>query len=190
MARVGLGLATACIVWAVPVQAAETRSFDIAAQDLEAALDAFAVTSGKEVIASSEVLEGRRASAVKGEFSSDQALARLLAGTGLHFELVGGVYVVSRYATRGSAGIGAASEIVVTGTRIRGGEIASPRITIDSETMKNQGLATLSEAATTIPQNFAGGQIPLSVSMCRRRVGSTSGAVLRSTCAASAVMRH
>lgn len=157
MTRMGLGLAATCIVWALPAQAAPIQSYDIAAQDLEAALDAFAAISGREVLASSEILAGKRGNAVRGDLSPVEALTRLLEGTGLRFELVDGAYVIKALAREPAL---ADAEILVTGTRIRGAVIASPRITLRSEDMKDQGLATLTEAARTIPQNFGGGQNP------------------------------
>lgn len=68
MARTGLGvgfasgMAACCLVWAIPAAAAPARSYDIAAQDLAAALDAFAAASGREVVAASPVVAGRQAS--------------------------------------------------------------------------------------------------------------------------------
>jgi len=162
MVRMGMGVAAAAIVWAAPGLAQTAQSYDIAAQDLGGALEEFAVTSGREVVAPSEVIAGRRGNAVKGTLTAEAALERLIAGTGLRYEIVDGAFVV-RGGERSPAV--AASEsgsdgIVVTGTRLRGSAVASPRITLRAETMRDQGLATLTEAARTIPQNFGGGQNP------------------------------
>ena len=51
-------------------------------------------------------------------------------------------------------------EIVVTGTRIRGGTTASPLVTIDAAQFREEGFADLGEVIRSIPQNFAGGQNP------------------------------
>lgn len=57
--------------------------FDIPAQPLEAALFKYGETSLMPALYPSELVRGLRASAVKGRFSSEEALRRLLAGTGL-----------------------------------------------------------------------------------------------------------
>ncbi len=51
-------------------------------------------------------------------------------------------------------------DIVVTGTRIRGAEIASEVITIDQQTIIAAGQIDLGEAIRSLPQNFGGGQNP------------------------------
>lgn len=56
---------------------------DIAAQDLPLAIAEFGRETGCEVVLSPEVARGKRASAVSGAYAPDEALARLLAGTGL-----------------------------------------------------------------------------------------------------------
>ena len=56
---------------------------DIAAQPLDAALAAYAQTTGMAVLVASRVTAGRRAAAVQGWYAPQDALSRLLAGTGL-----------------------------------------------------------------------------------------------------------
>jgi outer membrane receptor protein involved in Fe transport len=157
MARVEWAIAASCLAWAGPVEAAPTQSYEIAAQDLGSALQVFATVSGREVLAASDVIAGKRGSAVRGDLTAEEALARLLSGTGLRFEVVDRAFVIKPAATVSSQD---PEPIVVTGTRIRGGAIASPRLTIDAEAMRNQGLATLTDAMRTVPQNFGGGQNP------------------------------
>lgn len=159
MARLAWGVAAACATWAAPALAAPPQSYDIAAQALDTALDAFAAVSGREVLAPSDLIAGKRSAAVHGAYSPEDALGRILEGTGLRYEVVEGAFVIKALA--GPAGEAPQDAgIVVTGTRIRGAAIASPRIVVRSEALKDQGLATLSEAARTIPQNFGGGQNP------------------------------
>ncbi|WP_238345754.1 TonB-dependent receptor [Luteimonas saliphila] len=50
--------------------------------------------------------------------------------------------------------------VVVTGTRIRGGETPSPVITIGSERIQEEGFIDLGEVIRSVPQNFTGGQNP------------------------------
>jgi outer membrane receptor protein involved in Fe transport len=154
-------IAASCLVWAAPLAAAEERHYEIAAQDLASALDAFATASGREVIASSDVIAGKHGNAVRGELLAETAMAQLLAGTGLRYEIVESAFVIKAPVGGPSPSTAGGPEgIVVTGTRIRGAAIASPSIKLRAEDLKDQGLATLSDAAQTIPQNFGGGQNP------------------------------
>jgi hypothetical protein len=57
--------------------------FDIPAQPLERALDAYASKTGMAALVDRELVEGRRSSSVKGTLAPDQALRILLAGTNL-----------------------------------------------------------------------------------------------------------
>lgn len=60
-------------------------SFDIPAQSLESALEAFAEQSRLEVLYETALTDGRRSSEVKGVFARSAALRQLLSGTGLEF---------------------------------------------------------------------------------------------------------
>lgn len=50
--------------------------------------------------------------------------------------------------------------VQVTGTRIKGGSVPSPVITIGSERIKKEGFTDLGEVIRSVPQNFSGGQNP------------------------------
>jgi hypothetical protein len=58
-------------------------AFDIPAQPLDQALDAFGVASGLQVFYESSLTSGRRSIAIKGEFEASVALRALLSGSGL-----------------------------------------------------------------------------------------------------------
>ena len=162
MAKFGPGIAAIGIVWAAPVLAAPAQNYDIPAQDLAVALETFAASSGREVVAPSGVIAGKRGNAVRGSFSADEALARLIAGSGLRYAIVDGAFVIrsSDAARAPDAADDEAGGIVVTGTRIRGAAIASPKVTVELDVVRDQGLASTTEAAQSIPQNFGGGQNP------------------------------
>jgi hypothetical protein len=79
----------ALIVVAAPalVRADEaTKYFDIRAQPLSEALMAFGAQAGAIVMASSELTTGKTSNPVAGQLTLQDALARLLQGTGLKFE--------------------------------------------------------------------------------------------------------
>ena len=167
-------LATASgFAMAAPSAQAQTGDayYDIAAQRLDDALREYSRVSGRDVIAASSLLAGRRGTAVRGRLAPDAALDRLLSDTGLIAERVEGTLVLRERgdgtiaaagaptgATAQAVNLATADAIVVTGTRIRGtGPVGSPVATIDRETLDRSGRATLADFIQTIPQNFSGG---------------------------------
>ncbi len=79
----------ALIVVAAPVavHAEEaTKHFDIKAQPLSEALMAFGAQTGAIVMASSALTTGKISKPVTGQLTPQEALTRMLLGTGLRFE--------------------------------------------------------------------------------------------------------
>ncbi len=66
---------------------AGAQQFDIPAQSTSDALNTFSRQSGLRLLFPYDALEGRQAGAVKGEFSAEEVLKRLLAGTGLGYRM-------------------------------------------------------------------------------------------------------
>jgi outer membrane receptor protein involved in Fe transport len=62
--------------------AASARDFNIPSGDLEAALDSYTAQTGVALIVSNEAIHGIRTKGVRGDLSADDALTRLLSGTG------------------------------------------------------------------------------------------------------------
>ncbi|WP_372053102.1 TonB-dependent siderophore receptor (plasmid) [Tistrella mobilis] len=92
-----------------------TRRFVIPAQPLDAALAAFGAASGVQLVYDAGITAGRRSQAVEGTMRADQALARLLAGTGLDYRFSGaGAATILAGGTRGG-GISLAPLIVQDG---------------------------------------------------------------------------
>src|SRR5690606_26297207 len=85
-----------CLALSAPTARAQTAEteFNIPAQRLADALRAYSEATGRDVIAASQILEGRRSSAVHGRLSPDEALTRLLAKTGLVAKHVAGSWVL------------------------------------------------------------------------------------------------
>lgn len=135
--------------------------FDLPAGALSAALDRFVEQSGIELRYDAAAIAGRQAPAVRGRMAWQDALARLLQGSGLGYRPnADGSVLVQGAAAPASPGATTLGVVVVTGTRIRGGTSASPVITIGSEDIREQGFADLGEVARSVPQNFGGGQNP------------------------------
>lgn len=71
----------------VAVRADEaTMHFEMKAQPLSEALMAFGVQTGSIVIASSKLTSGKMSKPVTGQLTRQEALTRMLQGTGLKFE--------------------------------------------------------------------------------------------------------
>ncbi len=79
-----LGASALALAIAAPA-AAQERSYrlDLPAQPLAASLMAFGSTTDQQIVFTDALVSGRTAPAVRGEYTPEQALASLLAGTGL-----------------------------------------------------------------------------------------------------------
>jgi len=66
----------------------QTQTYSIGAQALGAALQEFAAQAGLQLLFSESDVAGMRAAGLKGTFTQDQALAQLLAGSGLSYEFL------------------------------------------------------------------------------------------------------
>src|SRR3984957_20088657 len=80
-----LGLHT--IAYSAPAAALEPeKSYSITSQDLGSALRAFAIASGKDVVFDPMLVKGKTSQGLHGELTDEEALRRILAGSGLTFE--------------------------------------------------------------------------------------------------------
>lgn len=139
------------------------QTYDIAEQDLKYALGTVARQAGLELVVRSEAIQGKRAVALHGNYTPREAIERLLRGSGLRAEIRDGTIFVSEIAASGPTSISTAetsSEILVTGSRVRGAPIASPTISITHADMVNAGQTRMADVVRDIPQNFGGGTNP------------------------------
>ena len=90
----------ALVMVAAPVAVhadAATMRFDIKAQPLSEALMAFGAQTGAIVMASSELTTGKISKPVIGQLTCQDALTRMLQGTGLKFEAnANGTFLIVR----------------------------------------------------------------------------------------------
>ncbi|ABF54306.1 TonB-dependent receptor [Sphingopyxis alaskensis] len=156
------GAAMAALPMPALAQSDQTYQFDLQAQDLGDALRSVAAKAGWELYASAEDVNGVPAPRLEGELTARQAIERLLADTNLRARFRDGAVIIrGRTAAIVTAGDEAAdSEIVVTGSLIRGADIPSARITVSRSDIENAGQSDLGEVVRNIPQNFSGGQNP------------------------------
>lgn len=136
--------------------------FDIPAQPLASALEAFAEQSGLQVAYAGGAGGGIRSAAVAGRLAPAEALRQLLAPTGYEHEFVNAKTVTIR--PRDSAGDDVAQgtgsaetleTINVTGTYLKNIDPASPLIVIDAQLIESRGYASIEDVLRSLPQNFS-----------------------------------
>jgi iron complex outermembrane receptor protein len=91
-----LALASATAANAANAQSQDRFVFDQPAETLSQALRDVALRTGRNVIASAELLGGQQAPPLSGTFSAEEAVAKLLQGTGLGYRIVEGTLIVER----------------------------------------------------------------------------------------------
>lgn len=139
---------------------AAKQTYDIPAQGLASALQAFARVSGRELLYSTEVVAGKRSAGLRGSYDPPEALTMLLRGTKLRFRATAsGALLVEPQAT-GEAIAGSAAtqnesaEIVVTGTNIRRVTPSSaPATVITRAEIAKTGYATVEDIFDDLPAN-------------------------------------
>ncbi|WP_242129599.1 TonB-dependent receptor [Sphingobium sp. Sx8-8] len=147
---------------AVLAQGRDAREFDLPAQDLGDALRMIAAEAGWELYASAEDVNGVSVPRLQGRLTARQAIERLLAGTNLRARFTKGAVIIRG---REQAEVDASpssdrSEIVVTGSRIRGAPPSAPIVRITAEDIRRAGQSDLGDVIRSSPLNFGGGQNP------------------------------
>lgn len=177
-----LALSTASLAQSNPAREVD---FDIESQPLVDALNAWARQSRLQLIWPAGNERTRAvAKSIVGRFEPHEALRRLLEGSGLTFSIVDAQTVsiqreperpprdavadarpstqaaapeTQRDARRSSRSSENISEIVVTGTHVRGASIQSaPLIVMTHEEIRRTGVATVEKLIDLLPQNFGG----------------------------------
>jgi iron complex outermembrane receptor protein len=153
--------------------------FDLPAETLDKALLDLALQARCNIGYEPSVVAGLKAPAIKGDFTTAEALTRLLAGTRLVTVRVDektirvvekaqdivqspGSAQSSDEADNGDSDAGKSdlSEIVVTGSHIRGVSSASPVIEIGRDEIDRSGYTSIADLMLSLPQNFGGGYSP------------------------------
>jgi len=175
----GIALASALAMLGtttVFAQQAAVHNYAMPSQPMGAALNQLALSSDRQILVPPELVRGRTAPALDGQYTLDAALRKLLAGSGLTYEVTGTGTVVIKRAPSAAKPRGTKAHkqsvaehveppttlqaVTVTGTRIRGGVTASPTITIGAQQIQQEGFTDLGEVIRSVPQNFSGGQNP------------------------------
>ncbi len=152
------------------VQAQDTpQRYSIEAQPLGAALTQLALTADRQIMVSPELVEGRTAPALTGAYGLDEALGRLLEGTGLRYrQNADGVILVYRDTAPGVAPSPAAAPretvqaagatnldvVRVSGSRIDRPDFVSPTpiLPISAEELNLDMRTNVGAALNDLPQ--------------------------------------
>jgi iron complex outermembrane recepter protein len=120
-------LASACALVACMAQAQAVRhAIDLPAAPLERSLNELARLTGVQVLFASSLTQGRNAPALRGSFSAQEALDRLLQGTGLAARPQGGQAFTVEPASPAAAAGAALPEIRVTADAGRENPLGPP----------------------------------------------------------------
>jgi outer membrane receptor protein involved in Fe transport len=153
---------------------------NIPAGSLDNALAAIAGQTHQQVLYTADLVEGRRAPALHGDFTPEDALNRLLEGTGITVRRTGpGVLVLEAphsgpeataahgpfgadgalplQSTPNLAPVATVEELTVTGSNLRNVPVASPLVTLSRDDLDRSGQTTVADALRDLPANFAGG---------------------------------
>lgn len=146
----------------VSAQTDSRFQFDQPAEALSKALRDIALRTGRNIIAPADLLGGREAAPLSGPFTAEEALARLLAGTGLDYSSVEGNLVVGKgpfaeSRSRVDPSLASGNAIVVTGTHVRGASPTSPLTTLTRTDIDRTGATAVDELMRTLPQNSESG---------------------------------
>ena len=141
------------------------RDFSIPPQSLTTGLALFGQQSGQQVTADGEMLRGLSTPGVQGRMTPGQALARLLAGTGLTYSAEGGTLTLLRVSADGAMTL---DSVTVEGSATAQ---ASPYEAVRTEGTKSYTTkaTTVGKAATAIKD------IPQSVSVVTRQMMDDRG---------------
>lgn len=146
-------------------QTAQPRSFTIRAQPLADALILFGQQSGLQVTLDAGIVAGLMTPGLNGSFTPEEALRRLLAGTGITWRFTDANTVALAKPPGSGPGSITLAPVTVTGERVARSimETSTSVVVLDSETIEdrpridstNDALARIPNVTTTGTTNFA-----------------------------------
>lgn len=182
----GSAAAVACVTIAVPA-AAQARSFDVSAQSASKAIPSFARQAGIQLIARAKDVRGKRTNAVRGTYSTDEALRLLLAGTGLAARRDAGTGITKVQAVgNGGQSAGAEAspppppesgdEVVVTANKReeRLVEVAGSVSAVTGRQLEEMGAQSLTDYITKLPGVHFNDYVPGRSEVAIRGISTTT----------------
>ena len=140
--------------------------FNLPAESLDKALRDLAVQANCNISYEPSTVAGLQAPTIVGDYTIDDVLSTMLKGTKLRavnvnadtIQIIAGPQSAS--SASGTAVTNDLTEIVVTGSHIRGVSSASPVMEIGREEIDRSGFTSITDLMLSIPQNFGGGINP------------------------------
>jgi len=136
------------------------QDFHLPVQSLDKTLLAIGKSTNTDILFRPQDVAGLTAPALTGHYSAIQAVRLVTAGTGLAVDPKDGSIYIRGRSDGSAASQEAATDIVVTGSRIRSVRPASPVISLDRNQIDASGYGNAGDFSRSIPQNFSGGQNP------------------------------
>lgn len=134
-------------------------NYAVPAGPLGEGLSLFAAQSGLQILYPAGLVADRRNLAVNGRFTAEEALGRLLAGSGLAYRRSRSdtfvIYNPRAVRTEADDTPTIVDDVVVTGSYLAGTG-SSPVKVVGRDALDRQGRATFAEALVAMPQNFGG----------------------------------
>jgi iron complex outermembrane receptor protein len=138
-----------------------TYTFNIPAENTAQALTDFSRQSGIQILFPYDLAATQIAPAISGKYTIEEVLKQLLNGTSLEVAERTEESITLRPVAVGKPGESSdTSAIIVTGTRIRGGNPTSPVHLISSKDIERSGYSQVGDLIRSLPEDFSGGQNP------------------------------
>lgn len=156
------------------------RSFNIPAQPLASALNAFGRQSGLQVTLAASTSQGVTSRAVSGTLSPEAALGQLLEGTGISYSISNGTAVIGRHAGSAASGVGGAeanslAPIVLEAQAVGQGDIGET--IIGAEQLERLNPASIADVFREEAGVQVGSSLPMSQKVYVHGVEETNLAV-------------
>jgi iron complex outermembrane receptor protein len=172
MGASSISLLAALLVAPAAIAAPAGVIFNVPAGPLGPALIEYARQAHRQVFYESALVKGRTTPGLQGRYSEEDALSRLLAGSGIVVDHTGPNVIVLKPPAApadppASAETHAAvstevQELIVTGAQIRNVSPISPLKTVSRDDMDGAGRASVADVLQTLPQAFSGVATPAS----------------------------
>lgn len=172
----GLGAAVAAA--ATPAAAQDrVRSFDIAAQPLAGALNAWSAQADVQILYPAQAVAGLEAPAVRGAMETREALRRLTAGSGLRIERDDGRMVALQAVRTGEGTAASLEDVVVTAQRREqaSADVPFALTALTGATLADRGVSTLRDLSLYTPGLVVEDQSPNNPIFVMRGINSSGG---------------
>lgn len=134
----------------------EPLQIDIESQSVGQALRALAKEANVQIVMPSELRNSFQAPSLKGEYTLEAALKKLIGESGLVYQFLSDTSVIVKDGEEIEEGDQIeVEEIVVTGTLIRNTPPASPVTVITRQDIDRMGLHSAEDIIRSLPQNFS-----------------------------------